>query len=207
MREEQASQSRFFQFMKDAGINPSQVEKFKIVEGKEMLSDKLRASLVPRLLAIPSSVLNPYELIPLKPEVTELDMYYMERRCCVSYLLYHEEMRYIQAGWRPSVSNFYLLEVRHTDIEFAFEQTKKQSYQNLTSSGAVDMWLVLRSTIVAICAVYSVVVRMQVYPIFPLSFVCPRDKKAKDISTLSYMLIERRYRGKIQERRSWQWIC
>ncbi|KAL2828393.1 hypothetical protein BDW59DRAFT_170912 [Aspergillus cavernicola] len=47
MGEEQASQWRFFQFMKDAGINPSQVEGFKLVEGKDVLSEELRASLVP----------------------------------------------------------------------------------------------------------------------------------------------------------------
>lgn len=46
MGEEQASQWRFFQFMKDAGINPSDLESFKIVERKEVLSDKVRASLV-----------------------------------------------------------------------------------------------------------------------------------------------------------------
>ncbi|KAJ5178280.1 uncharacterized protein N7500_000979 [Penicillium coprophilum] len=47
MGEEQASQWRFFRFMKDAGINPSNVAGFKLVEGKDLLSDDLQAALVP----------------------------------------------------------------------------------------------------------------------------------------------------------------
>lgn len=47
MGEEQASQWRFFQFMKDAGVNPSNVAGFKLVEGKDLLSEDLRAALVP----------------------------------------------------------------------------------------------------------------------------------------------------------------
>lgn len=47
MGEEQASQWRFFKYMKDAKINPSEVEGFKMVEGKDILSDELRMSLLP----------------------------------------------------------------------------------------------------------------------------------------------------------------
>lgn len=47
MGEEQASQWRFFKYMKDTKINPSKVEGFKMIEGKDVLSDELKMSLVP----------------------------------------------------------------------------------------------------------------------------------------------------------------
>jgi hypothetical protein len=45
MGEEQASQWRFFQYLKDAQIDAAKVEGYKIVEGKELLSDQARAAL------------------------------------------------------------------------------------------------------------------------------------------------------------------